>query len=200
MKKALLLLLAGFYTSLVAGQSVLVVGDSISAAYNIPVEAGWVNLFRHKLEAEVPGPHQVINASISGDTTAGGLSRLPDLLARHQPEIVIIELGGNDGLRGLSLHHMKSNLDNMVMLSRQSEAQVFIVGVALPPSYGKVFNQKFQDVFSAVAEKQKIPLIAFGLEILRKPEFIQEDGIHPTALAQPLIAEHIWSFLVDYLN
>lgn len=198
-KISLFLLLASLACN-TAAQAILVVGDSISAAYNIPVEAGWVNLLAQKLARQQEGDaHRVINASISGDTTAGGLARLPRLLKQFTPDIVVLELGGNDGLRGLPLRQMQSNLERMIEQSRAAGAEVLLIGVELPRSYGKVFNRQFQQVYQSLAERTNTPLIFLDFDLLGDPGLLQEDGLHPTAAAQPLLVEHIWPHIVAWL-
>lgn len=180
---------------LVQAQTVLVLGDSISAAYKIPVESGWVNLLSQRLEEKYPGIYHVINASISGDTTAGGLSRLPALLEQYQPNILVVELGGNDGLRGLPLSRMKTNLQGIIDRAHSAGANVMLVSVNLPVSYGAFFNQRFSQVFSELAQANDLPMATFGFGVLRDQNLVQEDGIHPTEKAQPLLLEAVWPYL-----
>jgi acyl-CoA thioesterase-1 len=175
--------------------TVLVVGDSISAAFGLDTRQGWVSLLEKRL-AEQGFEHRVVNASISGDTSAGGAARLPRLLAEHQPDLVIIELGGNDGLRGLPPAQLQQNLAAMVEASRDSGAQVVLLGMLLPPNYGARYTTAFAEVFSRLAEEQKIPLVPFFLEgVGGVPGMMQADGIHPTAQAQPVLLENLWPTL-----
>ncbi len=192
MRKILLtaLLLIGPLPAL--AETILVVGDSISAAHGMPLDAGWVNLLEERLEKRYPGRYEVVNASISGDTTAGGMNRLPRLLEEHDPDRVIVELGGNDGLRGLPLPQMKHNLLAMVEMIRESDAEAVLVSVPLPPSYGKLFRERFADVFESVAREAPAEHVRLGFDLLDSPELLQEDGIHPTAEAQPLLLDAIW--------
>lgn len=179
-------------------QTILVVGDSISAAYNIPLESGWVNLMQERLDDKKPDHYRVVNASVSGDTTAGGLSRLPRLLEEHNPDQVILELGGNDGLRALPLSAMKSNLQAMIDLSREAGAGVWLVSVDLPRSYGQGFIRRYRQVFEELAEKNEIPHLTLGYKLLAGDEsLIQDDGIHPTAEAQPLLEKAIRSCFIE---
>ncbi len=201
MKKILLLLLlsfAGMVWAQSQAQTILVVGDSISAAYNIPLESGWVNLMQERLDDKKPGHYRVVNASVSGDTTAGGLSRLPDLLEEHNPDQVILELGGNDGLRGLPLGAMRSNLQAMIDLSREAGAGVWLVSVDLPRSYGQGFIRRYRRVFEELAEKNAIPHLPLGHKLLDGDEsLIQDDGIHPTEEAQPLLEQAVRSCFIE---
>jgi acyl-CoA thioesterase-1 len=193
---ALSLLLCG--SSAFAG-TLLVVGDSISAAFGMDTRQGWVALLEKRLD-EQGFDHQVVNASISGDTSAGGAARLPALLAEHQPELVIIELGGNDGLRGQPPAQLQQNLAAMVQASQQKGAQVLILGMQLPPNYGQRYTTAFAAVFPQVASEFSVPLVPFVLEgVGGVPEMMQADGIHPTAEAQPRLLENVWPTLKPLL-
>ena len=179
--------------------TVLVVGDSISAAFGLDTRQGWVSLLEKRL-AEQGFDHRVVNASISGDTSAGGAARLPRLLAEHQPDLVIIELGGNDGLRGLPPAQLQQNLAAMVDAYRDSGAQVLLLGMLLPPNYGVRYTTAFAEVFSRLAEEQQIPLVPFFLEgVGGVPGMMQADGLHPTAQAQPVLLENLWPTLKPLL-
>lgn len=182
----------------VAG-TLLVVGDSISAAFGLDSRQGWVALLEKRL-ADEGFEHKVINASISGDTSAGGAARLPALLAEHKPELVIIELGGNDGLRGQAPAQLQQNLASMVEKSQQAGAKVLILGMRLPPNYGARYTTAFAQVFSDVAEQKQVPLVPFFLEgVGGVPGMMQSDGIHPTEGAQPLLLENAWPALKPLL-
>lgn len=184
--------------SAVAG-TLLVVGDSISAAFGLDTRAGWVSLLQERLEQQGLD-YQVINASISGETSSGGLARLPALLAEHQPQVVIIELGGNDGLRGQPLAQLQQNLATMVQRSQQAGAQVLLLGMRLPPNYGVKYTTAFAQVFDAVAQQQEVALVPFFLEgIAGVPGLMQRDGIHPTERAQPRLLELAWPELKPLL-
>lgn len=177
--------------------TLLVVGDSLSAAYGIPRQAGWVTLLDQRLD----GRAQVVNASISGETTSGGASRLPGLLEQHHPDIVILELGGNDGLRGLPPQQMQANLNRMIERSQGSGAEVLLVGIDIPPNYGPAYREAFGEVFQALADEYQLSLVPFMLEgIALEPELMQEDGIHPTAEAQPRILDNVWPLLTPLLQ
>lgn len=182
----------------VAG-TLLVVGDSISAAFGLDSRQGWVALLEKRLSEE-GFEHSVVNASISGDTSAGGAARLSALLAEHKPELVIIELGGNDGLRGQPPAQLQQNLASMVERSQQAGAKVLILGMRLPPNYGARYTTAFAEVFSKVAEESGSALVPFVLEgIGGVPSMMQPDGIHPTAEAQPVLLDNVWPTLKPLL-
>lgn len=179
--------------------TVLVVGDSISAAFGLDTRQGWVTLLEKRL-IEQNFDHQVVNASISGDTSAGGAARLPALLTEHQPELVIIELGGNDGLRGQPPAQLQQNLAAMVQQSQKIGAKVLILGVRLPPNYGVRYTTAFAEVFPKVASETGSALVPFVLEgIGGVPSMVQSDGIHPTAEAQPRLLDNVWPMLKPLL-
>lgn len=180
-------------------QSVLVMGDSLSAAYGIDNDAGWVNLLRQRLNGD-HGQWQVINASISGETTDGGLRRLPDLLGKHDPDIVIIALGGNDGLRGFQPDAIKQRLAAMIELA-QPTAQVLLLGIEIPPNYGAAYTEAFRNIYSSLANDYNTALLPFMLDNVYDGEgMMQADGLHPTAKAQPQILDNIWPELSPLLN
>lgn len=176
--------------------TLLVLGDSISAGYGIRIEQGWVNLVKQRLP-EI----KVVNGSISGDTTGQGLARLPALLTEFKPSYVLIELGGNDGLRGHPITRMKQNLGAMINLCRKHDAQPILFAMRIPPNYGKRYTDQFAAVYPALAEEAGVPLVPFVFDKLLNSEgMIQEDGIHPTEAAQPIIAEHMLSSLQPILT
>lgn len=180
-------------------KTVLVMGDSLSAAYGIDSDAGWVNLLRQRLNSEAT-EWQLINASISGETTDGGLRRLPDLLSKHQPEVVIIALGGNDGLRGFQPSAVKQRLADMIELS-QVEADVLLLGIEIPPNYGTAYTNAFRDIYSSLAAEYDTALLPFMLNnVYDGNGMMQADGLHPTAQAQPKILENIWPALSPLLR
>lgn len=185
---------------LVRADTILVLGDSISAAYGIPYDSGWVSLLEARLTREYPGVYDVVNASVSGDTTAGGLQRLPALLDKHEPALVILELGGNDGLRGMPLTQMENNLQQIIDLSRERGAAVVLMSVDLPQSYGVFFNRRFRQVFDELEDRNDLPRISLGLDLLNGRDLIQNDGIHPTREAQPLLLEAVWSAIEKKLK
>lgn len=180
--------------------NILVYGDSLSAAYGIPREQGWVQLLQDRLQQKNQA-HQVINASISGETTMGGWSRLPAALAQHKPDIVILELGANDGLRGLPIAQLRSNLLNMIQASKQAGARVLLVGMMIPPNYGPKYTREFSLSFTEIAKQQQLPLVAFLLEgVAGQVEFTQDDGLHPKANAQSKILDNVWKGLEPMLK
>ncbi|HJX57326.1 MAG TPA: arylesterase [Thiobacillus sp.] len=180
--------------------SILVVGDSLSAGYGIEMRNGWVTLLQQRL-IKKGYPHAVVNASISGDTTAGGRARLPAALDRHRPRIVILELGGNDGLRGLSLRETRANLDAMIQAAQSAGAQVLLVGIHLPPNYGPEFTRQFHAIYSELARAHDTALVPFLLEgVALAPGLMQPDGIHPRAAAQPRLLDNVWPHLEPLLK
>ena len=181
--------------------SILILGDSLSAAYNIPVEQSWPNIFSNNIRAGYPDA-SVHNASISGETTYGGRQRLPDLLERINPSHLIIELGGNDGLRGLKFSQTESNINRMVTLAQQQDIRVLLVGVVLPPNFGQVYNQRFQQIFASAVKTYDINYLAnfLGGVAASDVELMQPDGIHPTALAQPILAQKITLAITEMLD
>lgn len=176
----------------------LVLGDSISAAYGIEKSAGWVALLEKELEQRCRD-FPVINASVSGETTAGGNSRLEALLDTHSPDIVIIELGGNDGLRGLSPVAMANNLTQMIEKSRAANATPVLLGMRIPPNYGQQYTRLFEQQFRQVSDDKQVPLFPFFLEGVVEQGWLQKDGIHPTEEAQPLLKRHAISVLEPVL-
>jgi acyl-CoA thioesterase I len=171
---------------------VLVLGDSLSAAYGLPVQQGWVALLQQRLSAQ-GYPHRVVNASISGDTTQGGLSRLPAALKQHRPDYVLIELGGNDGLRGQPPKKMRENLARLIELSRAAGAQPLLFEMRIPSNYGADYAAQFQRSFEEVARAQGVPLVPFFLaEFAADPDAFQDDGIHPGVKAQPMMLDAAW--------
>jgi acyl-CoA thioesterase-1 len=184
---------------LCAAPVILVFGDSLSAAYGIPRDAGWVSLLDQRLVKE-KFDYQIVNASISGETTAGGLSRINAALTEHRPAVVILELGANDGLRGLPLANMSNNLDKIITACQRKKARVLLIGMRLPPNYGMRYTQKFQDTYAALAKQHKLPLVPFLLAGVEDEKYYQADRLHPTAEAQPLILNTIWAALHPMLK
>ena len=183
-----------------APKTVLVLGDSLSAGYGLARGQGWVSLLSERLQSEKMEV-KVVNASISGDTTSGGLSRLPAQLDKHQPDIVIIELGGNDALRGLSLDASRQNLRGMIRNAKSRHAKVLLIGMQIPPNYGKVYTEAFFQMFPAIAKEEKVALVPFLLEgIAEKPELFQPDRIHPLASAHPRMLDNVWPALQKLLK
>ncbi|MGD9296474.1 MAG: arylesterase [Chromatiales bacterium] len=186
-------------TAASARQVILVLGDSISSAYGIDKEQGWVALLQQRLDSQYPG-WEVINASVSGDTTRTGLKRLAPALDAHRPTI-IVELGGNDGLRGLPFSEIRESLSSIVETARQRDVQVLLAGIRLPPNYGEAYNSIFTGIYSEVAGKYDISLVPqLMYQVAEKSELMQEDGIHPTAEAQPQLLENVWVELESMLD
>lgn len=186
------------FPTLAMAKGLLVLGDSISAAYGLEKEQGWVALLADELDAQCD-EFPVINASVSGETTAGGRKRLPALLEKHEPERVIIELGGNDGLRGLSPLAMASNLQAMISASRQAGASPLLLGMRIPPNYGQQYTALFETQFADTAEKTGVPFMPFFLDGVVEAGQLQDDGIHPTAEAQPRLKNHAMDLLKSHL-
>lgn len=182
-----------------AAGTLLVLGDSISAAFGLDTRQGWVSLLEQRLAAE-GFDYQVVNASVSGDTSAGGLARLPTLLAEHRPQLVIVELGGNDGLRGQPPAQLQQNLAAIIQSARESGARVLLLGMQLPPNYGARYNALFSQVYADVAGAAQVPLLGFFLDgVGGVPALMQGDGIHPNAAAQPRLLDNLWPQLKPLL-
>lgn len=182
-----------------AAGTVLIVGDSISAGFGLDTRVGWVALLEKRLKAE-GFADQVVNASISGDTSAGGQARLPALLAEHKPQVVVLELGGNDGLRGQLPTQLKQNLASMIDKSQASGAKVLLLGMQIPPNYGPRYTQAFAKVYGELAEEKHIALVPFFLEgIGGHPELMQADGIHPAPAGQGMLLDNVWPRLKPLL-
>jgi acyl-CoA thioesterase-1 len=180
--------------------AILVVGDSISAGYGLAANEGWVALLQSRLKSQGYG-YRVVNASVSGETTTGGLARLPRALSVHRPAIVIIELGGNDGLRGLPLETSRTNLERMITLSKGAGARVLLLGMKIPPNYGARYSEGFEKVFRDLARQHKLAFEPFFLsKIALEQGMIQEDGLHPTAKAQPVMLDTMWPALKPLLT
>ncbi len=183
-----------------SGPAVLILGDSLSAAYGIPQDRGWVALLQRRI-AERGLPHRIVNASVSGETTRGGLTRLPRLLEEHRPSLVVIELGANDGLRGIADRVLAENLRALVEMSKVSGARVLLLGIRLPPNYGAAFNARFDRVFDEVARETLTPLVPFFLKgVAEERALMLPDGLHPAADAQPAILENVWPALEPLLE
>jgi len=173
---------------------VLIFGDSLSAAYGMELEQGWA----HLLAEAVKDKNKISNASISGETSAGGNARLPFTLEQLKPDVILIELGANDGLQGLPISTMRENLESMILLSKENNTQVALAGISLPASYGPRYIDKFRATFKELSEQHDVPFIDFYREeFFSQPDYIQDDGLHPTAKTQPLVKEIILKFLND---
>jgi acyl-CoA thioesterase-1 len=197
-------MLLGFHAFSYAGHddiNILILGDSLSAAHNLSVDQGWPRLFSDNMRAKFPQSN-VINASISGETTFGGLQRLPRLLTELKPTHLIIELGGNDGLRGLNLNQSSDNLRQMAILAKQQNVTILLIGVRLPPNLGAAYNKRFQSMFENVARDQETAYLPRFLEgvAASEPDLMQSDGIHPTAKAQPALAAKVELTMTELLK
>ena len=177
----------------------MVLGDSLSAGYGLAPGQGWVALLAQRLQ-ERNIPCEVVNASISGDTSAGGLARVDAALAQHRPEILLLELGANDGLRGLSLKAMKSNLSSIIGKAKAAGAKVLLIGMQLPPNYGPRYTGRFHSIYGELAQEQQLPLVPFLMDkVALDPSLMQPDNFHPNAKAQPLLLETVWQPLQPLL-
>lgn len=180
--------------------TLLIMGDSLSAAYGVQTEQAWVALLRERLDNQDLSGWDIVNASISGETTDGGLRRLPDLLKRHQPDIVMIELGGNDGLRGFPPRVIRQNISRMIEQSQTANAGVLLVGMQIPPNYGERYTKAFADIFPELAERFETELVPFFLDgIYDQEDLMQDDEIHPTAEAQGQLLDNVWPALQPML-
>jgi len=180
---------------------VLVVGDSLSAAHNIPAHSGWVSLLEQRIRRDIAQPPAVVNASISGETTSGALTRLPGLLQKHRPAVVVIELGGNDALRGLTPVQLRANLERMIVLSRDAGAKVLLLGIDVPPNYGPAYRDRLRRSYSELADQYDTGLVPFLLEgVALEPGLMQSDGLHPTEKAQPRVLDNVWPALKPLLS
>jgi len=183
-----------------ADRNILVFGDSLSAAYGIRPEQGWVALLTQRLQAQGYG-YQIINASVSGETTEGGLERLPRALQLHQPGVVVLELGANDALRGLPLSVTRTNLSKMIELAQGTGARILLVGIRIPPNYGPRYTEEFTGIFPALAKQYHLPLVPFLLQdVALNPTRMQEDGMHPNAAGEPPVLETVWPYLRPLLK
>ncbi|MGH1486127.1 MAG: arylesterase [Cellvibrionaceae bacterium] len=182
-------------------RNIVVLGDSISAAYGINKNEGWVTLLERKLADEGYSDYKVINASISGNTTGDGLSRLPLLLSEYRPEIVLVELGGNDGLRGYPIKLMENNLLQIIEKSKTVGSKILLAGIEIPPNYGKRYTEAFSKAYKNVAKKSDVIFLPFILEgVATNPQLMQKDGIHPTTEAQTILLSNIWPYLKELLK
>jgi len=180
-------------------RTVVVLGDSLSAGYGLKIQEGWVHLLEQRLAAQ-GYEYRVVNASVSGETTQGGVARLPRMIDLHKPAIVIVELGGNDGLRGLPLATSRENLKRAIDLARKANARVVLVGMVIPPNYGPRYGQQFRDMYADLAKQYQLPFVPFFLDkIALNPDLMQADGIHANAKGQPQMLENLWPQLKPLL-
>ena len=183
-----------------AGQTIVVVGDSLSSGYGLTADQSWVAMLRERLDAEAYG-YEVVNASIAGDTSAGGLARLPRLLTEHSPAVVVIEIGGNDGLRGQPVETLRANVAKMIELSQQHGARVLLAGIQIPPNYGPAYTRELASVYPELATQYGVTLVDFLLDgVALHPELMQHDGIHPNAAGQKVVLENVWRVLPGVLR
>lgn len=191
-----------FFTTMgVQAKTILIVGDSISAAYGMNPEQGWVKLLQQRIDQKYPKQHRVVNASVSGETTSGALARLPKLLTTHKPDIVVIELGGNDGLRGQPPQIIQRNLSQLVQISQKSKAHVLLFGMKIPPNYGTNYSKAFENNYKIVAQQHKVQLLPFFLEgVAGQKNLMQSDLIHPNEKAQPLLTNLAWKYIEPTLK
>jgi len=179
---------------------VLVFGDSLSTGYGIDVDQSWATLLQARLERQ-GYEHRVINASISGETTEGGAARIERALGNFNPALIILELGGNDGLRGLPASRMKGNLDKIISASKTSGAAVVLLGIRIPPNYGRRYTDAFEDVYRELASEYEVPWIRFFMDnVVLNEELMQDDGIHPNAAAQPVLLDNVWPIILESLS
>src|SRR6185312_7206031 len=195
------LLTLGLHGALAAqDRTILVFGDSLSAAYGLESAEGWAALLQRRLRAQGYG-YRIVNASISGETTSGGLQRLPRALKLDRPAIVLLELGANDGLRGLPLSLIRGNLQQMIRLSEQAGARVLLLGIRLPPNYGARYTEQFAALYPELAKRFRIPLVPFLLDhVALRPGLMQSDGLHPDAGGEPIVLENVWGALKPMLR
>ena len=183
-----------------SARPILVLGDSLSAAYGMPVESGWVNLLNDRMAKQSPA-RRVVNASISGETSSGGLARLDALLAEHTPALVLVELGANDALRGLPIDEPTRNLTTIIERSRESGAKVLLIGIEIPLNYGPQYRDRLRTMYQGLAKQFNLPLVPFLLDsVALDPSLMQADGLHPTAAAQPQLLETVWKYAEPMLT
>lgn len=200
MLRALCILMMLMLPATGSAATIMIYGDSLSAGYGLPRQAGWTNLLLQRLHDE-SFDYKIVNASISGETTLGGKNRIAQALSAHNPEIVIVALGANDGLRGQSLDAMYANLDAIIQTCVKRKVRVLLVGMRLPPNYGAAYTEKFHAVFRDLAQRRKLPLVPFLLDgFADNAAMFQADGIHPAALAQPLMLDNVWKTLRPMLR
>ncbi len=192
------LLFAGLCLSpmVVSAKTILILGDSISAAYGMNAEQGWVNLLQKRLNQQYPKQHKVVNASVSGETTSGALARLPKLLSTHRPDVVVIELGGNDGLRGQPPQMMENNLAQLVQRSQKAKAKVILLGMKIPPNYGTAYTQAFESKYKVVSQRYQVKLLPFFLQnVAGNATLMQKDLIHPNPKAQVILLNNAYPYI-----
>lgn len=185
-----------FSPFVVSAKTIMIVGDSLSAGYGIQPQQGWVLLLQKRLDQQYPKQHKVVNASVSGETTSGALARLPKLLQTHRPDVVVIELGGNDGLRGQPPKMIQKNLANLIQHSQKAKAKVVIFGMKMPPNYGSAYSKAFENNYKVVSQQYKVKLLPFFMEgIAGNKQLMQKDLIHPNAKAQPILLNNAYPYI-----
>ncbi|WP_257218775.1 MULTISPECIES: arylesterase [unclassified Acinetobacter] len=185
-----------FSPLVVSAKTIMIVGDSLSAGYGIQPQQGWVHLLQKRLEQQYPKQHKVVNASVSAETTSGALARLPKLLQTHRPDVVVIELGGNDGLRGQPPQMIQKNLANLIQHSQKAKAKVVIFGMKMPPNYGSAYSKAFENNYKVVSQQYKVKLLPFFMEgIAGNKQLMQKDLIHPNAKAQPILLNNAYPYI-----
>ena len=193
-------LLIGNLTAVGAQPLILVMGDSLSAEYGLPRGSGWVKLLEKQLQQDA-SPWQVFNASISGETSSGGLTRLPSLIESKKPKIILLELGANDALRGLTIDQTESNLRKMISMSKKSGAKVLLFGMQIPPNYGQQYTKQFKELYAKLATQEQIELLPFFLEgVANNKDYFQADNIHPNVSAQSILYKNVWGAMAPYQN
>ncbi len=198
-KQFTFLLLLILVMPMVSAKTILVLGDSISAGYGLKIDQGWVNLLQKKL-TDQNLPYSMVNESISGDTSAGGVARIDRAISQHNPAILLLELGANDGLRGLPPKQMQQNLSRIISSAKQHGAKVLLLSMRIPPNYGKRYTEMFYNVYPELAKIHTIPYVPFLIEdVALKEQYMQRDGLHPNAAAQPIIADVVWEYLEPML-
>ncbi|MDK1684034.1 arylesterase [Acinetobacter terrestris] len=181
---------------MVSAKTIMILGDSISAGYGMQAQQGWVHLLQKRLEQQYPKQHKVVNASVSGETTSGALARLPKLLQIHKPNIVVIELGGNDGLRGQAPLLIQKNLAHLIQQSQKAKATVIVLGMKIPPNYGTAYSKAFEKNYQIVSQQYKVKLMPFFLEgVAGKKNLMQEDLVHPNAKAQSILLDNAYPYI-----
>lgn len=177
-------------------KTILILGDSLSAGYGVPLQQGWVNLLQSKLNQQYPKQHRVVNASVSGETTSGALARLPKLLQTHRPDVVVIELGGNDALRGQPPLMIQKNLAQLIQHSQKAKAQVILFGMKIPPNYGAAYSAAFENNYKVLSQQYKVKLLPFFMQnIAGNKALMQNDQIHPNSTAQPILLNNAYPYI-----
>lgn len=180
----------------VSAKTIMILGDSLSAGYGIQPQQGWVNLLQKRLEQQYPKQHKVVNASVSGETTSGALARLPKLLQTHRPDLVVIELGGNDGLRGQPPQMIQKNLASLIQQSQKAKAKVIVFGMKMPPNYGQAYSKAFENNYKVVSQQYKVKLLPFFLEgVAGNKTLMQKDLVHPNAKAQTILLNNAYPYI-----